>query len=134
MNYQLDMLNLDLSVLHIHNPNGLEILDGQPFFWLGDSPTTLDIYSAHDKSIQILFEAKIGPSFSEQTKRHIRITSQDWNTISVIHPGAIELEIPVWKGENQVVFEVVERPNISILPNGDKRPLLLGVLNLEVVD
>jgi hypothetical protein len=124
--------NLDLSLLYISNPNDLETLDGQPFFWLGDGPTILTIYSGYDRSIRVLFEAKLGPSFSGYSERHLRTTSQDWATISVVQPGPVELEIPVWKGENQVIFEVVERPNISVLPNGDQRPLMLGVLNLRV--
>ena len=124
--------NLDLSLLHINNPNGLESLNGQPFFWLGGASTIFTIYSAQDKNIRILFDAKMGPSFSGQSKRHLRIASRDWDIVSVIRSGLVELEIPVWKGENQIVFEVIEKPNILIMPNGDTRPLILGVLNLRI--
>lgn len=119
-----------LALINIYNPNGLELLDGQPFFWLGDSQTILDIYSACDKNIRLLFEALMGSSFSGQ--RHLRIDSKDWNLVVVVQSGPVELEIPIWNGENQVLLSVLEKPNSHAASTDDRRPLMLGVLNLRV--
>lgn len=126
--------NVDLAVLNIDNPNDVEVLDGQQFFWLGDSQTILDIYSAYNQNVRIMFEAKMGYSYSEQTRRHLRIDSKDWNLVIVVQPGFVEIEVPVLKGENQVFFDVIEKPNIPVLPNGDKRSLMLGILNMRIVN
>lgn len=122
-----------LSLLFINNPNGLEDLKGQPFFWMGGQPTVLDIYSVSPGRVFIYFEAKAGPSNRLTTIRTIRITSESWNKLVRIRPGKVKLEIMVQAGENQVAFEVIEQPIVPILPKSDMRPLMLGVLNLQIM-
>jgi hypothetical protein len=121
-----------LSLLHIGNPNELEILDDDPFFWMGDRMTTLDVKSSFTGNIRILFEARPGPSYPESTKRNLRITAGSWSNLAVVRPGPIILEVPVQTGENEITLQVIEKPTVTILPNGDTRPLMLGVLNLRI--
>jgi hypothetical protein len=42
------------------------------------------------------------------------------------------VEVPVQLGENEITLEVMEKPTVDVLPNGDRRPLMLGVLDLRL--
>jgi hypothetical protein len=121
-----------LALLHISNPNDLEVLHGKPFFWMGGGLTTFDVKSSFTGSIQVSFKAIAGPSHPEAAKRHLRITAGNFNKLITIQPGSVRLEVPVQAGENEITFDVIEKPTRAILPNGDTRPLILGVLNLKM--
>lgn len=121
-----------LSLLHISNPNDLEILDGKPFFWMGGHRTTLDVKATFTGNMRILLEASLGPSLPESTKRHMRITTGNWNTLVTVQAGPVTLEVPVQTGENEITLEIIEKPTVAVMPNGDTRPLMLGVLNLII--
>jgi hypothetical protein len=121
-----------LSLTFITNPNDLEVLDGKPFFWIGSKATILHIQSPFTGNIRIFFDASPGPSRPESAERHLLITSGDWNSVVVVQSGRILFEAPVLSGENEIFLEVIEKPTLSVLPNGDKRPLMLGVLDLKL--
>ena len=41
-------------------------------------------------------------------------------------------KLPIKAGKNRIVFQPLDRPTLKVLPNGDKRPLLVGVHGLQV--
>ncbi len=116
----------------IETPNALENLDGHFFFWMGGGITTLSLQSEAARNVRIAFEARPGPSLPEIQERHMRIVSGDWNSTIVILPGAVTFLVPVEQGENKITLEILEQPSLLVMPNGDKRPLMLGVLDFSV--
>lgn len=126
--------NLPLQVLSVINPNGLETLDNLPFFWIGGAPTHLDVYAAFNGEIRLMFDAIPGPCFDAHVERHLRVTSGNWSVILAVQPGAVAVSVPVSVGENELILEAVEQATIPVLPNGDTRPLILGVRNMQIVE
>lgn len=46
----------------------------------------------------------------------------------------VAVSVPVSVGENELILEAVEQATIPVLPNGDTRPLILGVRNMQIVE
>jgi len=44
----------------------------------------------------------------------------------VVQPGHGALDVPVQIGENEITLEVIEKPAMAVIPNGDIRPLCLA--------
>jgi hypothetical protein len=136
MNYSAAGLEIGewshLSLMFITNPNDLETVEGKPFFWMGGEATILHVKSPFTGNIQISFDAMPGPSYPKSAERHLRITSGNWNTMLIVQSGTVTLEAPVQIGENEITFEVIEKPTLPVMPNGDNRPLMLGVLDLKI--
>lgn len=121
-----------LQLIRVSNPNGMETLDGKPFFWMGGGPTLLDVESPADGEITLRFESHPGPSHPESSWRHLRIAIPGWEAIVAVEAGEVRIKTPVKRGENEIALEILEKPTAFSLPNGDIRPLMLGVLGLSI--
>jgi hypothetical protein len=121
-----------LTLTAINNPNELEIVNGKPFFWMGGKPTILDVESPYQGKIHMRFEASPGPSHPETDQRTLRVISGNWSRIITLKAGLIKIDIPVEVGENEITLEVIEKATLPILPNGDQRPLIVGVRDLKL--
>ncbi len=122
-------------VRDIDNPNGLEQLDGQPFFWLGAGPATVHVVSDAAGTGFLTADLVAGPSLSPTvTSRRLRIrvstTGRSYDVI--VASGPWTLPIDVVAGETLVQIEALDHPTLLQQKNGDRRPLVLGVRNLRV--
>jgi len=122
----------DLTLTHITNPNELELLGNQPFFWMGGGATILDLESPFTGTAKISFEAQPGPSHPESPERHLQVSSGLWRQTIEVQAGHVSFQFPVQAGANELHLEILETPTVPVLPSGDSRPLLLGVLNLKL--
>jgi hypothetical protein len=118
----------------VRNANGLERVDGRPFFWLGRGTTTLTLEAASAGRVTLAADIRPGASNPEALERHLRVSAA---------LGAYDLAIPdsqrnlsftigVAAGANDVELRSLDRVTVPIFPNGDTRPLLLGVSGLHV--
>jgi len=119
----------------ISNPNGVEILNNNEFYWLGNQKTLIDIQSSFTGIISIVGDFMMGPSLSETTERNLMVTSringQSHSFAFTIRPGRNIIEVPVSRGNNKIELSVLDEPTINSLPNGDSRVLLLGLQNIQ---
>jgi hypothetical protein len=119
----------------IDSPNGLEQVEGQPFFWLGAGPATVRLVNSTAGKILLVADLLPGPALSSNvtTRRlRVRIPATGDQHDAVVASGKWTLPITLGSGSTLVHLEALDRATILQHPNGDRRPLVLGVRNLRV--
>jgi hypothetical protein len=123
---------------------GIEGIGSDSFLWLGEG---LDqgfhgvIFSDRDILVDFVFHFEPGPSRHDSV-RHVEFTFK--NQESMIRDGetqTIEFDRPVEHGIsynlspgiNEIWLSVLDEATISVLPNGDKRKLLVMLDRIDVV-
>jgi len=90
----------------------------------------------HLPMVRFSLKAKyvMGPSLPEKSHREMIISSdagaQAQHTF--VTEAVREIRVPVKKGVNEISLKIADLPSMAKLPNGDTRPLLLGVYGLEI--
>jgi len=121
-----------LMLTDTRNPNGTEAVDGQPFFWAGQGKTLWQALAGGPGELTLSARFRPGPSLPETPVRHVRVGTEDgrsWEWTTEGGPGSIT--VPVRAGPTTVSLQALDRPTVSAFPNGDRRPLLLGVEGLR---
>jgi hypothetical protein len=121
-----------VAVQRVENRNGLEQVDGRPFFWIGDGDTIVWLEATEAGTVRLAAEFVPGPSVSNQAARHLAITTIEGGRTVAIGPGRSSIMAPVRAGENRIMLRPLDRPDRAITGAGDKRPLVLGVRDLQV--
>jgi hypothetical protein len=118
----------------VQNKNGLETVDNQPFFWIGNGESILDIRSSRDGVAQIKFHAEPGPSLPQTSERSVLLSiAGGYSTlIKVEQETDVQVVFPVQKGINYVHLNPLDKATQLQGPPDNQRPLLLGVLGIEV--
>jgi len=121
-------------LIGIKNPNGEDILkDGKRFYWLGGGPSNFELIASRNGLVQLSLDTIPGPSLPSVQERHLKIVLPDGRKeFQTVLPGIITFNIPVIPGKNTVVIEVLDMPSLHTLPNGDIRPLLLGIQGIDI--
>ncbi|AMY11730.1 hypothetical protein LuPra_04988 [Luteitalea pratensis] len=120
------------KVVAVENPNGMEALNGQPFFWLGRDAAVVDVSAREPASVVLTGVAMLGPSVSGKPVRRLRITAGGASYETTLGNGAFALPVHVPAGTSRVWFEALDESNVPTLSNGDRRTLLLGIHDLQV--
>jgi len=122
-----------LTLSTIENPNGLERLDGQQFFWIGQGTTMLHVKSNRSGIAQFSAQFMLGPSLPEKTDRRLQITTDHgYQTQTTLGNGAYTLTVPVIAGTTDIFIKSLDMPSPIKTNQGDPRPLLLGVKGLQM--
>jgi hypothetical protein len=119
----------------INNPNGLEELQGRPFFWIGGRPTTIHIGSDRAANVSLRADLVLGPSIAPAvTTRRLRIrgSGDDEPRETNVGAGPWSAQIAVNAGDTVIELEAGDPVAVPVQPNGDRRPLVIGVRDLQV--
>lgn len=124
----------DIQVTGIDNPNGLEVVDNKPVFWIGQGSTCFNIHSSRAGIALLNFSAQPGPAIPADNQRHLLIQAANGysTTLTLAEYPEIQIPIPVVAMQNEVCLTPLDRPVVLEQPNGDRRPLLLGVSDVRV--
>lgn len=117
----------------IENRNGIERLDGEPFFWIGDGDTTVKVLASKEGIVHLRGMLLLGPSVPEKATRTLMVTTDAGYQVELsLAGGAGDIPVPVHTGSNQIVLRSLDHPTRTRQPNGDTRPLVLGVRGLNI--
>jgi hypothetical protein len=119
----------------IDNPNGIESWGGEQGFWMGKGNTELRLLSSYNGQAFIQGHFSLGPSLPDKASRHILISTDHGyeTTVEIVKDGPQMYSIPLVAGMNRVILRPLDNPSLMVMPNGDSRPLLVGVRGLRVV-
>jgi hypothetical protein len=139
----LRVLRIDLAdapvssaiIEQIDNPNGLEHVGGEPFLWIGGRrPTRIVVRTDEDGELLLSGRFSFGPSRSNGAVRRLAVALNGGPPrIVTIAPGQQAIPIFVRRGPTQLELTAVDAPQVATLPNGDTRPLIVGVSGLTVL-
>jgi hypothetical protein len=139
----LRVLRIDLAdapvssaiIEQIDNPNGLEHVGGEPFLWIGGRrPTRIVVRTDEDGELLLSGRFSFGPSRSNGAVRRLAVALNGGPPrIVTIAPGQQAIPIFVRRGPTELELTAVDAPQVATLPNGDTRPLIVGVSGLTVL-
>lgn len=117
----------------VTNPNGLEVVNGKPFFWIGQGETCLSLRAPRNGVVRLTFHGDPGPSLPTTAirKLEILVTGGYSQTVTLTNYPQVEIVVPVLSGSNEIRLTPLDTPTVLVRPNGDRRTLLLGVSDLR---
>jgi hypothetical protein len=116
----------------IRNPNGVEQLDGRPFFWVGSEAAEVEVLAGCPGKLTLSADFLPGPSLpTTMTRRLEARTSHGHRAEVVIEPGAGTVTVPIGTGRTTVLLRGLDRSTRVLGPGDDPRPLLVGVHGLR---
>jgi hypothetical protein len=119
--------------LVVTNPNGLEQVDGKPFYWLGTEPAHIDMLAGAPGWITLRAELLPGPSLPTTRARSLRVQSGGgFEALIRTEGGEGTIRVPVTAGHSTIWLECLDVPASARPASRDPRTLLLGVKGLEV--
>lgn len=120
----------------ISAPNGREELDGVPFFWIGKEPASVIITTSTSKSVQLVFEAVLGPSLGDSVKLSPNIivenSQQQLLKSDMQSTKLYKVNVKLLKGANTFIFRNDYSGRAVRNSNGDPRILFVGIKVLKV--
>jgi hypothetical protein len=120
--------------LVVTNPNGLEQVDGKPFYWLGTEPAQIDLLAGAPGWITLRAELLPGPSLLTTRTRSLRVRGAGgFEGLIRTEGGEGTIRVPVTAGHSTIWLECLDAPASARPASRDPRTLLLGVKGLEVV-
>lgn len=116
----------------ISSPNGLETVHGFPFIWIGNEPVKFSIQAAQPCRANLTAdEVLLGPSAPKLPVRHLCVRSDnEIRKLTVQTEFAVELRLG--RGITEIEIWCEDPPTVLQQPNGDRRPLLAGLLNYKI--
>jgi hypothetical protein len=130
----LSLLRVDETptIAAVENPNGVDGTADAPLLWLGGHSTILHIVASSNGCAVLRARFLLGPSRPELPYRHLTLATQTDSAPQhvLVREGLQALHFRVARGLNDVQLEVEEKA--TVLPRGDPRPMLLGVVDLRL--
>jgi hypothetical protein len=133
--YQLWKLDTSVGIvpLRLENQNGLETVDGERFFWIGQGDTILEVLTSTGGVLHLVGAFLPGPSVTDRTGRKLLVmTDAGYQSQLTLLGGNRSISLPVPAGATKITLRPLDKPTKTVLPNGDTRPLILGVKGLTV--
>jgi hypothetical protein len=121
-------------ILAITNPNGIQQVGGERFFWMGQGDTTLEILAPKSGVLHLVGTYLPGPSAPDRAERDLLVLTNAGyrNQISLIN-GDQSISLPVAAGQTTVTLRPLDKPTVKTLANGEARPLILGVRGITAL-
>jgi hypothetical protein len=113
-------------------PNTIERVGGQPFFWLGNAESALEVLAGGPGTLVCQANLVLGPCITETSRRRLHIRTIGGFQKEVETSGGLEtFRVPLPGGRTSIYFSDPEQPTHPA-PGGDHRILLLGVQGLHL--
>lgn len=124
---------------------GIEYVNEQPFLWLGEGLNQGFrglIWSEMETVTRIVLHLSPGPSIEDPNRRMELSFGQYGNfegsdplskILEFNSPIEYTLDVTLHKGLNQLELAALDQAEIEMLPNGDTRPLLIQLKQIELL-
>jgi hypothetical protein len=123
-----------IRIVAVNAPNGVETVNGKAFFWLGQEQTHVVLDANGVGNAELGFVPTLGPSLPGVLQRHLLVMTgnRQARVVDIEASPRVLIVVPVVRGRNDVVLQVLDRPTVEAGPDADRRQLLLGVGDLAV--
>jgi hypothetical protein len=127
-------IHRDATIAAITNENGVQQVNGETFFWMGQGDTTLEVFIRKSGVLHLEGIFQPGPSVPDRRERTILVsTNTGYHNQFTLIDGDRSISFPVVAGRVTVTLRPLDQPTLTTLANGDRRPLILGVRGLTAV-
>jgi hypothetical protein len=119
--------------LDVGNPNGLEVLNGLPFFWVGGPPTRLEMLAGTPGELILSARFRPGPGMPESAPLRLLVrTSAGHEQHVETAAGEHRLAVPLPAGRTTISLQALDPPAPPAPGQADLRPMVLGVQGLAL--
>lgn len=126
------MTDSAVVIERLKNPYGVEQTH-PPMFWMGEQPTEIVVTAASAGQLVLKGQFVMGLSVSNQQQRQLLVESDHgYRQVLAIVPGPHSLTLLVPAGQTVIKLTALDRPELTVLPNGDTRKLVLGIADLSI--
>jgi hypothetical protein len=126
------LVDLDSTavVARIDNPNQIEAWGS----WLGTQPITITLLAHRRVAVTLMFDATPGPSRPETPRRTLVLQAGTQELQRRVIEASTHITVPlvVDGGREELTLFTPDTPTVSMLANGDRRPLLVAVTNVRI--
>ncbi|MGH7264747.1 MAG: hypothetical protein ACREMB_07805, partial [Candidatus Rokuibacteriota bacterium] len=128
--FALIELRSSALVERVETPNGLEAWGT----WLGSEPITISLLAGAGVPVVVTFAAEPGPSRPESPRRRLvlRAGARELGRVEIDRPTRVVFPFVTRGGRETVALSTPDTATVPVMPNGDTRPLLVGIRDLEV--
>jgi hypothetical protein len=119
----------------VRNDNGVENWDGESGLWLGQGSTEIRLLSSRAGTVVLAGYFSRGPSLPGKADREILVQPEHGSEriMRITADAPQSISIPVQAGQTRVMLRALDKPTLTVLPNGDHRPLLVGIRGLKIL-
>jgi hypothetical protein len=122
-----------VEITAITNAYGVETLDGTNFVWVGPEPLILNVVSEAAGTYRLRASRFLmGPSLPGNSKRRLQIEIGGNKKEIVIDADTKEIPLSLGKGPVDVKIVCLDTPTLLGQPNGDPRPLMVGIQDFSI--
>ena len=122
------------QIVGVSNPNGVEVVDGGQFVWVGPDPLSLDVMVPRKGRYTIKAAQFVpGPSLPGKVVRTVKVDQDSGSFTIDIGPDATGIPVELPQGRSTVRISCLDQRTIMRFSNGDTRPLLLGIRALSIL-
>ena len=115
----------------VENPNGVERVNDERFFWLGGGEAVVHYFSPVDGRAEVAIDGIFGSSLVNSRRRRLRLRVDDQPATVVETSGApIRVPASVRAGWGRISLAAIDAPDTVL--TGDPRTLLYGVRSFEL--
>jgi hypothetical protein len=133
LGWRASMITNELRLLSVSNPNGTEGPPDDPFYWLQNEPTRVDVFSPGRGFVRLTGILNIGPSLPGKSSIGLEVVVNDRVTENFqVGTAPLNIEVPVDEGDNQISIRVTDTRTVPAPAGGDTRPLLAVLRNLSI--
>jgi hypothetical protein len=120
------------AITRIDNPNGLESIEDEPFFWLGKGSTTIHVRTRTSGQLQLYAYFLMGPSLPDAKSRRLLVTTKEgYKTEITLKEGEQTIVVPISITDATITLTPMDKPVTTTTGNNDTRPLLIGVKGIR---
>lgn len=121
-------------VTQIDNPNGVELVNGERFIWLGTQAATLHVIVVDTGDYELhASQFGAGPSGPDIPDRALRVTDADGSHVVTVSAETKGVPLHLNAGENAVKLQCLDAPRKNAPTNGDSRDLILALRGFYVI-
>jgi hypothetical protein len=123
------------KLAQVRSPNGLEVVGGDQFFWLGTQPVTLVIEAGRKGSALLRAKEFLpGPSAPKLLYRTVIAECGLHRTEYRITKDSVGIPLQLDRGMQECTVRSSDVPSVLRQPSGDPRVLLLGLKGYYLTD
>jgi len=121
-------------VVGLENPNGVELVNGERFIWLGTQAAILHVVVTETGAYELrATQFGAGPSGPDIPDRALRVTDAEGSHVVTVGAESKGIPLQLRAGDNEVKLQCLDAPRKNAPTSGDPRDLILALRGFYVV-
>lgn len=122
-----------LFLADVINLNSTEHVNGFSSFWIGNEAIKIIFFASRAGQVEITGDFSPGPSLPDSTQWKLSVQTDSGYMEEIIITEHSRIQILARQGRNEITIQVLDKPTLLVLPDADKRAMLIGISDLRLI-